>query len=95
VPASRAINRGRSVRVNGWNSPAANTHLQLFLQAVALDLMQVDDPRLYEMIATKEAIFAWEIKSRANVVRCILFGCVQTELKRSRHAHVSSRSHCS
>ena len=47
------------------------------------------------MITTKEAIFAWELKSRANVVRCILFGCVQPELKRSRHAHVPSRSHCS
>ena len=55
--------------------------------------MQVDDPRLYEMITTKEDIFAWEIKSRANVIRCILFGCVQTELKRRRHAHVPPRSH--
>ena len=55
--------------------------------------MQVDDPRLYEMITTKEAIFAWEIKSGANGVRCILFGCVQTELKGSRHAYVPSRSH--
>lgn len=54
--------------------------------------MQVDDPCLYEMTTTKEAIFAWEIKSRANVVRCILFGCVHTELKRSRHAHVPPRS---
>ena len=73
--------------------PAATTHWQLFLQDVALDLMQVDDPRLYEMIATKEAIFAWEIKSGANVVRWILFGCVPTELKRSRYAHVPPRSH--
>ena len=55
--------------------------------------MQVDGPRLYEMITTKEAIFAWEIKSGANGVRCILFGCVQTELKGSRHAYVPSRSH--
>ena len=73
--------------------PAVTAHWQLFLQAVALDLMQVDDPRLYEMTTTNKAIFAWEIKSRANGVRCILFWCVQPELKRSRHAHVPSRSH--
>jgi hypothetical protein len=46
--------------------PSGDRTLQVFLQDVALDLMQVDDPRLYEMITTKEAIFEWEIKSGAN-----------------------------